>query len=59
MHKHKYVIRFCCVQVSKLSSQETTSDPPAGSKVIQELRRKAASLEEELTQLQALVRKNY
>lgn len=46
--------RWFNTQVSKLSSQEATSDPPAGSKVIQELRRTAASLEEELTQLQAL-----
>lgn len=43
-----------------LSSPEVTFEPPAGSEVFQaelnELRRTAASLEEELTQLQALVR---
>ncbi|XP_044037424.1 serine-rich adhesin for platelets-like isoform X2 [Siniperca chuatsi] len=50
----------CCfnTQVSTLSSPEVTCDPPAGSEVVQaeleELRRTAASLEEELTELQAL-----
>ncbi|XP_070779131.1 keratin, type I cytoskeletal 19-like [Enoplosus armatus] len=45
-------------QMSMLSSPEVTFDPPAGSEVVQaeleELRRTAGSLEEELTQLQAL-----
>ncbi|KAL7378754.1 hypothetical protein ABVT39_018049 [Epinephelus coioides] len=45
-------------QVSMLSSPEVTFNPPAGSEVVQaeleDLRRTAASLEEELTHLQAM-----
>lgn len=67
--QHAVILRFsscktafhqvCCVQVSALSSPEVTFGPP---EVVQaellELRRTATSLEEELTQLQTLVRCN-
>lgn len=55
--QHLIITIMCRVQVPVLSSPEVTYEP--GSEVIQaewdELRRRAASLEEELTQLQALV----
>lgn len=51
----------CCVQMSIITS-EMTSDPTGGSEVLQAelevLRRRIKALEEELSQLQALVRES-